>query len=160
MAIEDVIAFLKNNQGKFSEDELIAELQRGGYPEQEIRVALAKQQEQKKDLVSLPHDFSIGKKIAHIAAGFFGAGIFEIFFVVALGLLGYVFLRANSYSGWDGLAVMIFWILGCLIVGMGILIFFVIRWWKKHSYIAYGILSWLLIGIGSIILRFSTLLLL
>jgi len=160
MAIQNILKYLQDNKGRFSQDVLLGELRKSGYPEIEIQEALkmlsgadvsqppsppSPPPQAKNAAPSIsPH----GKKIGAFILGFFSACAVMIFaviayFIIALifSLLGYRFLGSSGIFGLEyGGSYYIFPALFILLsIGVLALIFFLTRY--RFPYYARGLLA-------------------
>ena len=98
MAVQDVLKYLEDNRAKYSNDFLIGELRKNGYPENEIAAAL--DELKKKDLPMVPEE---KYKVFSWLAGFFCEEIISGFI---MGIVTVIGISMGNLSSFYAIAVM------------------------------------------------------
>lgn len=148
MALHDIINYLEANRGKYPREVLIAQLQKSGYPEEEIKEAFQKINSGSQ----IPSSLNAKKKFS---VGGFLLGLFLNLFLLAAGLAGVVFLFLVSVFGGktlfesQGLAI-----LGIVIIVLVLPFFLFFRLREKYPNYARGAVFILMLDGAVLILGF------
>lgn len=134
MAIEDIIAYLKNNEARFSRETLLVQLRKSGYPEEEIQSAL-----KARDGVIAPAVYSVGapiwKKIAAGLGGFLAAGV--LFGAAAIGVV--ILALASAFGGIEEIWIFMALAGSALLIAGAVFLFVKIH--RRHPAFSWGILA-------------------